>query len=212
MSIRLVIADDHPIVLDGLEGLFKLERDLEVVARCVDAEETMQALRLHRPDVLLLDMHMPRGEGLRVLAQMRDEGLTTRPVILAASLEDAEVVAALGLGARGIVLKEVASQQVVQCVRKVFAGEQWVEPRASGRAMEALRRREAGTRESAKVLTPREIEMVRLVAGGLRNKEIAERVHITEGTVKIHLHNIYRKLEVQSRVELVLYAQASGLA
>ncbi len=211
MSIRLVIADDHPIVLDGLEGLFKLESDLEVVARCVDAEETMQALRLHRPDVLLLDMHMPRGEGLRVLAQMRDEGLTTLPVILAASLDDAEVVAALRLGARGIVLKEVASQQVVQCVRKVHAGEQWVEPRASGRAMEIMRRREAGSRETAKVLTPREIELVRLVAGGLRNKEIAERVHITEGTVKIHLHNIYRKLEVQSRVELVLYAQANGL-
>ena len=212
MTIRLVVADDHPIVLDGLERLFKLESDLQVVARCVDREETMQALRAHRPDVLLLDMHMPRGEGLRVLAQMRDEGLPSRAVILAASLDDAEVVAALGFGARGIVLKEVASQQVVECVRRVHAGEQWIEPRASGRAMELVRRREAGSRETAKVLTPREIELVRLVAGGLRNKEIAERVHITEGTVKIHLHNIYRKLEVESRVELVLYAQARGLA
>lgn len=211
MPIRLVLADDHPIVLDGLENLFRLEPDFRVVARCVNGEECLAAVRRYEPDVLLLDIRMPRHDGLTVLRELSREEHTTKVVLLAAALEEEEVLEALRLGVRGMLLKELAPQMVVQCVRKVHAGGQWVEKQAFGRALDTLLRREAGEREAASVLTPREIEMVSMVARGLRNKEMSQRLSISEGTVKIHLHNIYRKLKVENRVELILYAQAKRL-
>lgn len=211
MSIRLVLADDHPIVLDGLETLFRLEPDFEVAARCVNGEETVVAVRRHRPDVLVLDIHMPRKDGLAVLRDLQQDKLPTKVVLLAAVLEEDEVLEAMRLGVRGMVLKELAPQMVVQCVRKVHAGEQWLEKHAVSRVMDSLLRREAGEREAANVLTPREIEMVGMVARGLRNKEMSKRLAISEGTVKIHLHHIYRKLKVENRVELILYAQSKRL-
>ena len=212
MPIRLILADDHPLVLDGLENLFRLEPDIQVVARCVSGEESLAAVRRHRQDVLVLDVHMPRKDGLTVLRELHREKLPTKVVLLAAALEEDEVLEALRLGVRGMVLKELAPKMVVQCVRKVHAGEQWIEKQAFSRALDTLLRREAGERETAGVLTPREIEMVRMVARGLRNKEMSEHLAISEGTVKIHLHNIYRKLKVENRVELILYAQSKQLA
>lgn len=211
MSIRLVLADDHPIVLDGLETLFRLEPDFQIAARCVSGEEAVVAVRRHQPDVLILDIHMPRKDGLAVLRDLRREKLPTKVVLLAAVLEEDEVLEALRLDVRGMVLKELAPQMVVQCVRKVHAGERWLEKHAVTRVVDSLLRREAGEREAANVLTPREIEMVGMVARGLRNKEMSERLAISEGTVKIHLHHIYRKLKVENRVELILYAQSKRL-
>jgi DNA-binding NarL/FixJ family response regulator len=211
VAIQLVLADDHPIVLDGLENLFRLERDFQVVARCVNGEEALAAVRSRRPDVLILDMQLPRKDGLTVLRELHREKLATKVVVLAAALEQAEVLEALELGVRGMVLKEQAPQMVVRCVRRVHAGEQWIERHAFGRAMDSLLQRAAGERQVASVLTPREIEIVGMVARGLRNKEVGERLTISEGTVKIHLHNIYRKLELENRVELILYAQSKKL-
>ncbi len=209
--IRTVLADDHPIVLDGLENLFRLEPDFQVVARCVNGEESLAAVRRHVPDVLVLDIHMPRKDGLTVVRELHKEKLPTKIVLLAAVLEEEEVIEAMRLGVRGMVLKELAPQMVVQCVRKVHAGEQWLEKQATTRALDVLLRREAGEREAAGTLTPREIEMVRMVARGLRNKEMSEQMAISEGTVKIHLHHIYRKLKVENRVELILYAQSKWM-
>jgi DNA-binding NarL/FixJ family response regulator len=211
VPIRLVLGDDHPIVLDGLENLFRLEPDFRVVARCVNGEECLLAVHRHEPDVLVLDIRMPRKDGLAVLRELHREKHPVKVVLLAAALEEDEVLEALRLGVRGMVLKELAPQMVVQCVRKVYAGEQWLEKQAFGRALETLLRREAGEREAGSVLTPRELEMVGMVARGLRNKEMSTRMNISEGTVKIHLHHIYRKLKVDSRVDLILYAQAKGL-
>jgi two-component system, NarL family, nitrate/nitrite response regulator NarL len=211
MPIRLVLADDHPIVLDGLENLFRLEPNFLVVARCRNGEEALAAVRRHQPDVLILDIRMPGKDGLTVLRELHREQLPTKVVLLAATLEEAEALDALRLGVRGMLLKELAPQMVVRCVRKVHAGEQWIETNAFGRALHTLLEREAGERAAAGVLTPREIEMVRMVARGLRNKEMSEQLAIREGTVKIHLHHIYRKLKVENRVELTLYAQAKKL-
>jgi len=211
MTIHLVLADDHPIVLDGLESLFRLEPDFQVAARCINGEETLVAVRRHRPDILILDLRMPRGDGLEILRTLRREKLPTKVVLLAAALEEDEILDALRLGVRGVVLKELAPQLLMECVRKVHAGEQWLEKQLSSRVLETLLRREAGGRTASSVLTPREIEIVRMVASGLRNRELARRLGVTEGTVKIHLHNIYKKLKVQSRVELVLHAQSNKL-
>jgi two-component system nitrate/nitrite response regulator NarL len=211
VPIRLVLADDHPIVLDGLTSLFHLEPDFQVVARCVNGEETLAAVRSHRPDVLILDVHMPREDGFEVLRELRRDSRPTRVVLLAAALEEDEVLEALRLDVRGIVLKELAPQLLVQCVRKVHAGGQWVEKQLSSRALDTLLRREASQRDRKPGLTPRELEIVRMLASGLRTADMAKRLAISEGTLKIHLHNVYKKLKVQNRVELVLYAQSKKL-
>jgi DNA-binding NarL/FixJ family response regulator len=132
---------------------------------------------------------MPEPGGLAVLRVLRDEGLPTRAVILTAAIDDDEVVEALQLGVGGVLLKEMAPRLLVQCLRKVARGEQWLEKQSAGRVLDKLLRREAGTRELQNLLTQREFEVVRLVVEGLRNKEIAEKLHVSEGTVKVHLHN-----------------------
>jgi DNA-binding NarL/FixJ family response regulator len=202
--ISLVLADDHPIVLAGLENMFRRERDCRVVASCVDGVEAMRAISRHRPDVAVLDLRMPRMHGLAVLQQMQKEKLATRTVLLAAVLEDDDLVEAVRLGVRGIVLKEMAPTLVVQCVREVHAGGQWLEKRSVSQAIEKLIRREEATRDMAKILTPRELQIAGAVASGLRNKEIADKLGIAEGTVKIHLHVIYEKLKIDGRMALVL--------
>ncbi len=209
--IRLVLADDHPIVLDGLEGLFRLQPDFQVVARCKDGGEALGAVREHRPDVLLLDIRMPGMDGLGVLRALKKEKLPTRVVLLTVGLDEEDVLEAIRLGVKGVVLKEMAPELLVQCIRKVHAGGEWLEKRSVSRALDKLLRREASAREIAGLLTPREIEIVRMVAGGLRNKEIAEKLSISEGTVKMHLHNVYEKARVDGRLALTLYAQDKGL-
>ena len=211
MAIRILLADDHPIVLDGLEALFRLEPDIEVVGRCLTGDEVLPALREHQPDLLLLDIRMPRMDGMEVLRELRRARLATRVVLLAATFEDDQVVEALRLGVRGMVLKELAPPLLIECVRRVHAGGQWIEQQASGRALETLVRRDAAEKEMARDLTPREIELVRLAASGLRNREMSRRLEISEGTVKMHLHNVYRKLKIDNRVELANYARQKGL-
>ena len=210
MPITLVLADDHPLILDGMENLFRLERDFKVVARCLDGEEAITAVRKHKPDVLVLDIRMPGMDGLSLLREMKKEKLSTRVVLLTGALDEEELAEAVRLGARGLVLKEMAPKLLVKCIRQVHAGELWLEKRSVSLALEKLLQREAGQREAAQLLTPREIEIVKQVAAGLRNTEIAKRLFISEGTVKMHLHNIYQKLGVDSRTKLTRYAQEKG--
>ena len=209
-KIRLVLADDHPIVLDGLAQLFALERDCEVVARARDGDEALRALRQFEPDILVLDLRMPRKDGLGVLRDMRREGLSARVVLLTA-MDNDDVVTAIRLGVRGIVLKDMASRLLVQCVRAVYAGGKWLEKAYATRAVEKLLRREAGMQDIMKSLTPREWEVAHLIAKGMHNKEIASQLGIGEGTTKLHLHNIYKKLNVDGRVGLMQYMQRNGL-
>jgi DNA-binding NarL/FixJ family response regulator len=202
--INLVLADDHPIVLAGLENMFHRERDFRVVASCGDGVEALRAVRRYAPDIAVLDLRMPRMHGLAVLRQMHNDKVATRTVLLAALLDDDDVLEAVNLGVRGIVLKEMAPTLVVQCIREVHGGGQWLEKRSVAQALDKFMRRQAGTREMEKVLTPRELEIARAVASGLRNKEIADKLGIAEGTVKIHLHVIYEKLNIDGRMALVL--------
>lgn len=212
MPISLVIADDHPLVLGGLEALLATQPDLSVVARCADGETALEAVDKHRPDVLVLDLRMPGMSGLDVLRQLKDRGLPTRTVVLTAAIDEDEAVEVLRLGVRGVVLKEMAPQLLVQCIRRVHEGGLWIERTSMARALERVLRREDAERAAAAVLTPREVDVVRCVAQGLRNKEIARRLGINEGTAKLHLHRIYEKLGIDGRVALVLYARERGLA
>ena len=209
--IRVVLADDHVIVLDGLEQLFRLEPEFEVVARSTTAEAALKAVQEHRPDILVLDLVMPGHDGMWVLRELSELNLPTRTVLLTAHVEENRLVEAIRLGVWGVVLKEMAPRMLMECVRKVYAGEKWLEQQSVTRAMERMQKRESEIDRLTRLLTPRELEIVRLASEGLRNKEIGERLSITEGTVKIHLHNIYEKLGVTGRSQLILYATKHGL-
>jgi DNA-binding NarL/FixJ family response regulator len=168
-------------------------------------------VRHYQPDVLILDIRMPGMDGLAVLRELRQEPCPTRVVVLTAGMEEHEVLEAIRLGVHGVVLKEMASHLLVQCVRKVHAGGQWLDRHSVSRALDTLLRHQDGMHDLAGLLTPREQEIVRLVTRGLRNKSVAETLGISEGTVKIHLHNIYKKLLIDSRLALTLYARSKGL-
>lgn len=208
-TIRLVLADDHPIVLDGLVQLFRVEQDIDVVARATTGQEALKAVRELRPEIVVLDLLMPDMDGFAVLRQLRGEKLSTRIVVLTA-LYDEELVEALRLGAHGIVLKHMAPRLLVQCVRAVHAGKQWVEKGVATHAADTLLKREAGIQCLATVLTPREIEVARLIASGLSSKAVANELAISEGTAKLHLHHVYEKLSLGGRMALLRYMQSQG--
>jgi DNA-binding NarL/FixJ family response regulator len=198
-------------VLDGLEQLFRLEPDIAVVARCRNADEALRAVRTENPDVLVLDLLMPGGGGLDLLRALGDKDRCTRIILLTAVIDDDQLLEAIRLGAQGVVLKDMAPQLLIEAVREVHAGGQWLEQGLGGRALRRLLSREKRASEAAGLLSGREREIVRLVAVGLRNRAIADRLSISEGTVKVHMHNIYEKLDLNGRVELTNYARENGL-
>jgi DNA-binding NarL/FixJ family response regulator len=212
MPIRLLLADDHPIVLDGLEQLFRLEEDFQVIGRCTRGDEVASQVMKLKPDALVLDMRMPGHNGLEVLRELRGRPHKTRVVILAATLTEEEMLEAIRLGVRGIVLKEMAPRLLVECIRKVHGGGQWLEKTIAGAVLDRLARREGAQKGVSGILTPREIEIARSIGVGRSNKEIADALFISEGTVKTHLHRIYEKLHIHGRLELGLYARDKGLA
>lgn len=208
--IRLVIADDHRIVLDGLEQVLRLEPDLTIVERCVSGQAAVDAVIAHRPDVMLLDLAMPQMSGLDVMRELRRRDITTRVVLLTAQIDNPSLNDALKLGAAAVVLKETESRLLIDCIRAVHAGLPWAGP---GPVSPGAGPPSTGSiDELSGRLTTREREIVRMAAGGLRNRDIAERLFITEGTVKLHLHNIYQKLGVNGRPELIRLASRVGLA
>jgi DNA-binding NarL/FixJ family response regulator len=209
--IRLVIVEDHAIVLHGLAGLFQRHPDMRVIACCTRGSDALAVLRREQADVVILDLRMRDMSGLDVLRAMRAEGLTCPVVVLTAAVSDTDALETMRLGARGLVLKERSPEELVECVRKVARGEQWFEPQTMSRALNHVLSRDTAT-DGTRVLTARELEIVRLIASGHRNRAVASRLSISEGTVKIHLHNIYEKLDVDGRLELAVWAQSHGLS
>ncbi len=217
--IRIVIADDHPIVRDGLRKLLSLEDDFEVVGEAGDGREVLERLQELDPDVLLLDLKMPHLDGLAALSVLQQQNNRTKVIVLTASDDKNEFVQAMKLGCSGIVLKQTAPELIVKSIRKVNGGEIWLDSHTTAAVMRQFASPgESGgpvnggtkTRERSP-LSQREREIVQLVAQGFKNKEMAEKMFISEQTVKNHLHNIFDKLGVSDRLELALYAIHKGL-
>ncbi|MGO9096422.1 MAG: response regulator [Bryobacteraceae bacterium] len=213
--IRLVIADDHPIFRDGLRKLLSLEDDFEVVGEAKDGNEVLEIMREKEPDVLLLDLRMPGLDGLSVLQSLKNSGCRSRIIILTASEDKNEFVQAMKLGCSGIVLKQTATELLYKSIRKVYGGEIWLDSHTTAAVMRqfAAPSRVGGAERKGRERSPlsqREREIVALVAQGFKNKEIAEKIFISEQTVKNHLHNIFDKLGVSDRLELALYAIHKG--
>jgi two-component system, NarL family, nitrate/nitrite response regulator NarL len=221
-KIRIVVADDHPIFRDGLCRLLALEPDFEVVAQAQDGRQVLDVLQQHEPDILLLDLKMPGLDGLATLQRLQTSKHKTRVIVLTASEDKNEFVQAMKLGTSGIVLKQSATDLLIKSIRKVNAGEIWLDSHTTAAVMRqfatgADETPTAGAPPSSSrerersLLSQREREIVALVAQGFKNKEMAEKMFISEQTVKNHLHNIFDKLGVSDRLELALYAIHNNL-
>ncbi|HEV8661425.1 MAG TPA: response regulator transcription factor, partial [Thermoanaerobaculia bacterium] len=167
MTTTLVLADDHPIILEGLEQLFRRDKEFQVLATCNTGEEAIAAVRQHRPDIVVLDVRMPNGDGLSVLKRIQDEHLPTRVILLTASMEEDQVLQAMEQGVWGLVLKEAAAVSLVDSVRKVSRGERALDQSLIVRALDRALERQNGLRHAAEVLSRRETEIVKMVAAGL---------------------------------------------
>lgn len=205
-ALRVILADDHPVFLNGLRALLQTDPTFEVVATCPNGKAALQAILERKPDIAVLDVSMPGCTGVEVLAELGNRGLSTRVILLTASAGDHEIVEAVARGVHGLMLKDAAADTLLECMRSVSVGRRWL----PADLVEAAVKREKGKRarvsELDNALTPREREIVTLVAEGQSNKEIARQLGLTDGTVKIHLHNIYRKLEVGNRTSLTALA------
>lgn len=206
--IRIAIADDHTIFRDGLRRLLTLEDDFEVVAEAKDGSEVIDLLREYNPDVLLLDLKMPGLDGLTVLQRVQSQKIKTKIIILTASEDEGEYVQAMKYGTSGIVLKQTATDLLIKSIRKVVDGEIWLDAKTTAAVMRqfASPSQPSPRERDQPRLSNREREIVAFVAQGFKNREIAERMFISEQTVKNHLHNIFDKLGVSDRLELALYA------
>jgi two-component system nitrate/nitrite response regulator NarL len=214
-NINIVIADDHPIFRDGLRRLLEAEPGLKVIGEACDGAEAVRMVRELRPDILLLDLAMPRHPGLEALRDLGSGQQSVRVILLTAAAEKQQIVEALQLGARGVVLKDSATQLLLKSIQTVMSGEYWVGRESVSNLVQYLRTMVASSGEEARKkkfgLTPRELEIVSAVVAGYANKEIAHYFKISEDTVKHHLSNIFDKLGVSTRLELALFAVNQSL-
>ena len=212
--IRIVLAEDHTLVRDGIRTLLSLVSDLELVGEAADGEQAIEVVEQTRPDVLVLDMRMPKADGLQVVVALAARGRLPPTLVLTTFDDDAAALAIIAAGARGFLLKDVTLQRLVDAVRVVAAGGTVLRPGLSERAEQAhaaLRARSpAAPSPEVEDITTREREVLRLLVAGYSNREIGRALFVAEGTVKNHVSNILHKLGVRDRTRAVLKALELG--
>lgn len=199
---RVLLVDDHSLLRTGVANIINQEPDLEVIAEAANGREAIDAFRLHRPDVVLMDLRMPEMEGVEAVKGIRAIDPQARVVVLTTYDADEDIARALQAGAKAYILKDIAAEGLVACVRDVLAGKTYLAPAAAAKLAE---------RVTQVQLTPRELATLRLMADGNSNKEIATALRIAERTVKSHLAHLFEKLQVTSRTEAVRVATRRGL-
>ena len=211
--IRVALLDDHTLFRDGLRRLLDTEPDIDMVAEAKSGAEIFPLLAREQPDLLLLDLNLQNESGLELLPRLLEQFPDLKVLVLTASIDQEDRVNSIKLGARGVVLKYAAAENLIKSIRKVADGEMWVDHETTKKLFEELADRRGPKAESPlDLLTDREREVTALVGEGLRNKEIADRLFISERTVKTHISNIFQKLDLSDRLELALFAINQGLA
>jgi DNA-binding NarL/FixJ family response regulator len=208
--IRVLIADDHAVVRRGLRTFLDLQHEIDVVGEAEDGEEAIAEAERTRPDVILLDLVMPRLDGVAAIHGIRERSPSTRVIVLTSFLDDDKLLPAVRAGAAGYLLKDVQPQELVEAIRTVHGGEGQLHPAAAARVMAELA--EGGPRPDPRnSLTPRELEVLGLIARGRSNKLIARELGVSEKTVKTHVSNLLGKLGLTDRTQAALYAVREGL-
>jgi DNA-binding NarL/FixJ family response regulator len=211
-AIRVVIADDQRMVREGLQLMLSLVDGIEVVAVTADGDEAVDAVAAHDPDVVLMDLRMPQCDGVSATKQIQANHPRTKVVVLTTFADDDEVLAALRAGARGYLTKDAGAEDVGRAIRRVAGGHADLDPAVQRRLLELLPDRVGGPRAAVDGLTDREAEVLRLIASGLSNAEIAARLVVSESTIKTHVNHLFAKIGVRDRAQAVTYAFRNGLA
>jgi two-component system nitrate/nitrite response regulator NarL len=207
-KLSLIIADDHPVVLEGIARVLETESDFDLRAKCLNGADAFRAIQMERPDVAVLDISMPEMNGLEIMSRMNSEGLMTKVIFLTANATDANVLALIEQGARGLLVKDTAISDLAHCIRRVVSGQRHFPRDLVTAAVERETGRRSVGMSFERVLSPRERQVLLLVAEGLANKEVARQLNLSEGTVKIHVHNIYQKTGIGRRAALAALALA----
>ena len=202
VQARVLVVDDHSLLRTGVAHIINQETDLEVVAEAANGRDAIDAFLIHRPDVVLMDLRMPEMEGVEAIRRIREIDPQARVVVLTTYDADEDIARALQAGAKAYILKDIAADALVACVRDVLAGKTYLAPAAAAKLAEHVTQVQ---------LTPRELAALRLLANGHSNKEIATALEISERTVKSHLAHLFEKLQVTSRTEAVRVATRRGL-
>jgi DNA-binding NarL/FixJ family response regulator len=208
--IRIVVADDHPVVRDGLVAILSAQRDFAVVGEAGTGEEAVRLATEQRADVLLLDLEMPHMDGVEVLQRLRERRSDVRVIVFTAFDADERILAAVRAGAKGYLLKGVPRDEIFEAVRVVHAGNSLLQPVVASRLLRQMSEEDSAA-QGIRSLTTRELEVLRLVMRGLQNKEIANELVVTERTVKFHVSSILMKLGAGNRTEAVAIATRHGL-
>jgi two-component system NarL family response regulator len=200
--IRVLIADDHPLVRRGLAAIINMEEDARVVGEAGDGEEAVTLWRRLRPDVTLMDLRMPKLEGVQAIRQIRTEDPAAGIIVLTTFDHDEDIYAGLRAGAKAYLLKDVQPEELFRCIRAVHAGEAYLQPKVAAKLAQRMHE---------ETLTEREVQILRLLAEGKSNRAIGQALFITESTVKSHLKSLFVKLDVTSRAEAIALAAKRGL-
>jgi two-component system NarL family response regulator len=200
--IRLLVADDHQLILEGLVSTISRQQDMIVVATAANGREAVTLWKEHRPDITLLDLRMPEVGGVAATREIRDRDATARVIVHTTYDTDEEVYQAVRAGAKAYLLKDAPLEELLVCIRSVYAGHTCIPPELAAKL---------ASRMSGEALTVREIDVLKLLSCGRSNKEISATLFISETTVKSHLHNIFTKLNVMSRTEAIAAASHRGL-
>ena len=207
----ILLIDDHPLLRKGVKQLIELDSELLVTGEASDAEEGVEKAIELEPDLILLDLNMPRINGIETLKLLRDAGVTSRVVVFTVSDNEEDVIAALKAGADGYLLKDMEPEELLTNLNQAANGKMVISERLSTVLAQALQTNRKRTGPDINSLSPREKQIIKLIAGGLPNKLIARKLNITEGTVKVHVKHLFKKLHLRSRVEVAVLAVQEGL-
>lgn len=213
-NITVMIADDHVLLREGLKQILELEDDIDVISQAGDGEETVEKALAYKPDVILLDINMPKANGIDALRRLKDLGTNSKIIMLTIHDDREYLLETMKMGANGYVLKDSDADSLIKAIRDVKSGKTYIQPSVASILVEELNSEEtdkSGDYKKVQALTKREYEVLTLIAEGLNNREIAERLFISEKTVKNHVSNIFKKIDVSDRIQAAIFAYKNNI-